>query len=333
MSSQRSEIVVVGGGFGGALLSWILAAEGKSVTLIDAPRPIGHPIVGESSTPLADLILLQLANQYSLPSLAALARYGSWASTFGTDGESGGPICGKKRGFSYFAHTPNQYFRDPTPHSRSLYVTASADDASSDTHWHRESVDAFLRASAVRAGARLIAGTLEDLQPADRWRLSIQASGEPIQLRADEIVDATALAVVARLMRRADVVQAPRCKTNQLQTATHSVFTHLRGVGEFANSRSFCVESTDGDPFHGDDAAQHHLLHDGWMWVLRFDNGIASVGRVFQGKKSAARPLPCDNIAKQFGVSQYPSLRDMLSGSTPAYPTTPLVRTKRLQKW
>ncbi len=32
------------------------------------------------------------------------------------------------------------------------------------------------------------------------------------------------------------------------------------------------------DTFDGDDAAQHHVLADGWMWMLRFDCGITSVG-------------------------------------------------------
>ena len=39
------------------------------------------------------------------------------------------------------------------------------------------------------------------------------------------------------------------------------------------------------DPFDPDDAAQHHLLGDSWMWALRFNNGITSLGWVSQNSE------------------------------------------------
>ncbi len=48
--------------------------------------------------------------------------------------------------------------------------------------------------------------------------------------------------------------------------------------------------SLDHDPFDGDDAAQHHWLEAGWMWMLRFSEGTCSVGLT----------LPCGQMPSEF---------------------------------
>ncbi|MCA9047006.1 MAG: NAD(P)-binding protein, partial [Planctomycetaceae bacterium] len=67
---------ILGSGFGGSLCAAMLAKRGRSVVLVDAAR---HPrfAIGESSTPLADLILGDIAEEYDLPELAPLTQFGS----------------------------------------------------------------------------------------------------------------------------------------------------------------------------------------------------------------------------------------------------------------
>ena len=64
-----------------------------------------HFAVGESSTPLANLVLESLAQTYDLPRLAPLAEYGPWQRSY--------PhlACGVKRGFTFFQHEEGRPFQ------------------------------------------------------------------------------------------------------------------------------------------------------------------------------------------------------------------------------
>jgi len=59
------DIAVAGSGFGGALMAMIARRLGRSVILLERRR---HPrfAIGESSTPLANLLLEELAWRYEL---------------------------------------------------------------------------------------------------------------------------------------------------------------------------------------------------------------------------------------------------------------------------
>jgi FADH2 O2-dependent halogenase len=61
-----ADVAIVGSGFGGALAALFLRQIGRSVVLLERGR---HPrfAIGESSTPLANLLLEELADRYGLP--------------------------------------------------------------------------------------------------------------------------------------------------------------------------------------------------------------------------------------------------------------------------
>src|SRR6266542_3978647 len=67
------DIAVVGSGFGGSLTAMIARRLGHSVILLERGR---HPrfAIGESSTPLANLLLEALALRYDLPRLRPLPK-------------------------------------------------------------------------------------------------------------------------------------------------------------------------------------------------------------------------------------------------------------------
>src|SRR6266536_4834157 len=71
------DIAVIGSGFGGSIMAMIARRLGHSVILLERGQ---HPrfVIGESSTPLANLLLEELARQYDLPRLLPLAKWGSW---------------------------------------------------------------------------------------------------------------------------------------------------------------------------------------------------------------------------------------------------------------
>ena len=70
------DIAVVGSGFAGSLMAMIARRQGHSVVLLERGK---HPrfMIGESSTPLSNLLLEDLATRYDLPDLKPLTKWGS----------------------------------------------------------------------------------------------------------------------------------------------------------------------------------------------------------------------------------------------------------------
>lgn len=265
----QCDVAIIGSSFSGCLLAWILAQHGRHVVVVDRAR---HPrfAIGESSTPLADFLLEQIADEFGLESLKPLSRWGSWQR------ELGHLRAGKKRGFSYFAHRAGEPFLESHRHEASLLVAASATDAVSDTHWMRSDVDHWLCQQAIAAGAMVI----EQWQSAElsgsdgEWLLHGSVQGEPRQVGCRQVIEASGSgAVIARAV--------PLMRLDEtLRVRTGALFGHFQGVGKMTDWMAEHRLPTAGDPFDADDAAQHHCLAEGWMWMLRFSEGTTSAGLV-----------------------------------------------------
>jgi FADH2 O2-dependent halogenase len=260
------DYLVVGSGFSGSLLAWILASQGRSVLLVDRAK---HPrfAIGESSTPTADFLVAFLAQRWNLKDLAPLASWGTWKSHYPN------LRCGKKRGFSYYEHRRNQSLPYCELDRHSVLVAASSSDAWSDTHWLRSDVDSFLGQHAVGAGVVLVedATIVEARFDAmdHRWGIRLQdGDGQVLDFQSSWLIDATGPSGgLARWTNSGD-------DSDWMRTRTSCVFGHFQHVDAFEES----AQSV--DPFCGDDAAQHHVLDSGWFWMLRFDHGVTSVGWV-----------------------------------------------------
>src|SRR5438034_10049448 len=85
MSNRHFQIVVVGSGFAGSLMAMIAHRLGFSTALIERGR---HPrfVIGESSTPLATLLLEELADDYALPFVRPLCNWAHWHETLALTG-------------------------------------------------------------------------------------------------------------------------------------------------------------------------------------------------------------------------------------------------------
>lgn len=308
---MKADICILGSGFGGSLLAWCLAQSGRSVVLIDRSD---HPrfAIGESSTPLADFLLERLADRWQLSGLRSLSRWGTWQS------EHADLRVGLKRGFSYYAHVPGRAFVDDASHTRSYLVAASSSDAVSDTHWMRSDVDAWLCRQAIRAGVFHAANrTVESVNCShDGWSIATRHgdSGAEECFAAEFVVDATGRGdVLGNALRLARL-------DNSLQTQTAALFGHFRGVGSMTQWLRDHRVSTCADPFDGDDAAQHHLLENGWVWMLRFGEGTTSVGIVQPHTTASllANPNEMQTTEQRWAawsesLRPYPTLADLLS--------------------
>ncbi|MEM8736169.1 MAG: NAD(P)-binding protein, partial [Planctomycetota bacterium] len=89
------DVAIIGSGFSASIAAAALTRAGRRVLMLDRNQ---HPrfAIGESSTPLADLLIERMAEQFCLPELQKLSRWGIWKR------ELPQVSCGKKRGFSYF---------------------------------------------------------------------------------------------------------------------------------------------------------------------------------------------------------------------------------------
>jgi FADH2 O2-dependent halogenase len=257
------DIAVVGSGFAGSLMSMIARRLGHSVVLLEKNK---HPrfAIGESSTPLSNLLLESISDRYDLPALEPLCRWGSWQRTYPEI------ACGLKRGFSFF-----HYELDSPPRSSNndghLFVAASPNDPIADTHWYRAEFDELLVQQAQSVGVDYFDET--EIRAASNanglWQLSTKHSDQEQTFQARFLIDATGprgfLHNILRLGERS-LPDFP---------STSALYSHFSGVGELAPSQLFPPA---GAPYPIEAAAVHHVFDGGWIWVLRFNNGITSAG-------------------------------------------------------
>ncbi len=325
---NKVDVAIIGAGFAGSILAAALEKSGLHVALIDSTH---HPrfAIGESSTPLADTILRRLAQNYQLPYLEALSTWSSWQSQFPEI------ACGRKRGFTYYQHHRNRDFSEPTLGQSSLLVAASANNDVADTHWYRAEVDQFLFKKAVDLGVMdLLGHEITQIDSDDLGTYTLRSSCQTggATLHSDWIIDASgASSVSARILDATNL-------THTLRTQTRTTYGHYRAVGSWSQKLNELGHNIALNPFDSDDAAQHHLLENGWLWMLRFNNEITSMGRTEwigpetldhgghdnSSALSRSQPLPDD-------LHDYPSLAELMA--TASLTASPGVRsTGRLQR-
>lgn len=258
-----ADVAVVGSGFSGSLTALALCHLGRRVALIERGR---HPrfAIGESSTPLANLLIEELADRYELPGVKVFSKWGTWQAA---RPEIAG---GVKRGFTFLFHSADEPFRDDDDRASQLLVAASPHDGVADTHWYRPDVDHALVRQAEEAGAIYVDETqLERLtQSPSSATLDGVRRGRSLRVRARFVVDASGPR--GFLHRTLGLGERPPCRL----PATQALYAHFTEVDRIIDS----VKFEDTPPFPPDEAAVHHVFPGGWIWVLRFNNGVTSAG-------------------------------------------------------
>jgi FADH2 O2-dependent halogenase len=261
----EADLAIIGSGFAGSLTALVARRLGLTVALLERGA---HPrfAIGESSSPLANILLETLADRYGLLRIRPLSKYGSWRRTHPQ------VACGLKRGFTFYAHEPGRPFAAKPDRSDQLMVAASPRDEVADTHWYRPDFDQLLVREAEEAGAIYLDRTgLDGLtRQGERMHLVGQRPGGRIDVSARLVVDATGPR--GFLFWRLGLEERPFEGLPQ----TEALYTHFRGVGRMGELAAPSGPET--PPYPPDDAALHHVFPEGWIWVLRFENGITSAG-------------------------------------------------------
>jgi FADH2 O2-dependent halogenase len=305
---ESYEVAVVGSGFAGSLLARVLAVLGYDVVLLERGT---HPrfAIGESSTPLANLSLERLGIRYGLPDCYNLATHGRWLAHFPEIRR------GLKRGFTYYRHHPDQPFADRGLDSERLLVAASPHDSLSDTHWLRADVDHHFVREAVAAGVDYRDGvelTSAHVAP-DSVRVSGSRDGNQFELRANFLIDASGPG--GFLARQLSIPSG----LDRTETRAAIVFSHFDGVRLMKD----VVPGMPDGPYPDDWAAVHHIIDEGWMYSLRFDDGVTSAGFLLTPRGAAALNSPDTTQAASLWhalLKRYPTLASAFAEATPLMP-------------
>ncbi|MBK9314477.1 MAG: tryptophan 7-halogenase [Acidobacteria bacterium] len=289
------DLAVIGSGFSASLLAMIARRLGLTVVIIERGM---HPrfAIGESTSPLMNLIIEQLAERYDLPRLIPLTTYGAWQNHYPDI------VCGLKRGFTYFRHEPVKEFRVAHDRANQLMVAASPNNEVADTHWLRADVDHFLLNEALDLGADYMDRTMlnqVDLGDEKMSQLSGERNGQEFCMRARILIDASGPNgfLNRKLNLAGDFDDYPQ---------TQSLYSHFTGVHRCDRMPEYEVDET--PPYSMDDAALHHVFDGGWMWVLRFGNGVTSAGIAVTEALAAELKLSDGEAAWRRFLSRYPSI-------------------------
>ena len=296
MTRRRVQILVVGSGFAGSLMAMIARRLGFSTALLERGR---HPrfAIGESSTPLANLLLEEIACDYDLPAVRPLCKWGAWQKS------TPQIACGLKRGFTFYRHELGRRFEPDPKRERQLLVGASPREEIADTHWYRPDFDHYLVQHAQELGVEYFDEVKLDQvdTSASGLLLKGERKSESIEFVADLLIDASG---PRGFLHRA--LALPE-KPLPFMPPTQALFSHFVDVAPLPDSFS-----TNGliPPYRPEQAAVHHVFDGGWIWVLKFNNGITSAGVAATDELANEITLKSGEPAWRRLLSQLPSLEE-----------------------
>jgi len=316
----HSDILIVGAGFAGSLAAMALHKRGFSVCLVEKNS---HPrfAIGESSTPIADMILRDFGDTYDLPWLKAFSRYGSWQKKHPEI------VCGIKRGFSYYPNQKEESFTTDQHHRNELLVAASASDKNSDTNWMRSDFDAFMVSKVKDMGISYYNQTnIVNASRGDQWEFSAHRENDELTFSSSFFIDATGNSTL--LSRILDVPYT----SDDFLTHSRALFSHFDGVMHWSDMLDSLGISNADYPYNPDYSALHHLIDEGWIWILRFNNDRTSAGLVLdQNRQTWDETVSPGEIWEQV-ISSYPSIQNLFREAELAPEPGRFIQTGRLQR-
>lgn len=307
MAKAPYDCLIVGSGLFGSAAALVLRRSGLRVLVVEAKR---HPrfAIGESMVPTTTRGLEWLARTYDVPELRAVSHYLGLREL----DCAGWP----KQAFWFGYSRPGQAMQWS---DQLMYISPGLPQGP-DVHVLRADTDAYLVSCFPAYGVEYRDQTVLD-------RLTLESEGVAAKLtshagvetvRARYLLDCTGYAsAIARQLGLRD--PSPTCRTN-----TRTIFSHFRNVpmleDVLGHTEPLMVNSRDVTTIH-------HCFERGWIWVIRFDSGVVSVGVTLDRSVHPEDNRPGEDEFWDI-VSRYPTVQAHLGAATPI---RPFVKTGRLQ--
>jgi len=282
VSAERFDVVVIGGGPGGASAATVLAERGLKVLILERQRfPRFH--TGESLLPALWELWDRLDVTAEIESAGFVPKQGI--------------ICGITRSGEEVALLTSEY---PEYFPRTYTY-----------HVERSQFDQILLNNARRKGVEVREGwSVQDVIFEEDRACGVLAGphdGELRSILADVVVDATGRdSLISRRLgwRRPDPA---------LNKISH--FTHFAGAGR-RSAREFLPAQ---DTLAGATVTDVHTVDGGWLWYIPLANDVVSVGVVLDAKAAGQiRGGPQERF--NHAVASCPKVQDWLQGARPLMP-------------
>ncbi|MGE5277355.1 MAG: NAD(P)/FAD-dependent oxidoreductase, partial [Acidobacteriota bacterium] len=193
--------------------------------------------------------------------------------------------------------------------SDQLLVAASPRNEVADTHWYRADFDHFLVREARAEGVEYVDRVTLDgaTMTAGGVRLEGSRLGRPFSIDARFMVDASG---PRGFLHRA--LSLPEATFPGLPQNA-GLYTHFEGVRRMVEMGA--CPGPEQPPYPPDDAALHHVFEGGWIWVLRFGNGIVSAGVAAEPRLARELSLSEGAAAWDRLLSRLPTVADQFAGA------------------
>jgi FADH2 O2-dependent halogenase len=310
-SDQDTEfdVIVLGSGLAGSVLTSCLARGGAKVLLLDGGT---HPrfAIGESTIPYTSMAMRLVSERYDVPEI-------KWLTTFESVHSKISTTCGVKRNFGFVYHKPGT---PQNPKQTNMFPIPKI--THTENHFFRQDTDNWMLTVAAKYGATVKQQTPVTNVEIDEGGVTVSHKGG--EYHAKFIVDASGF--------RSDLAQrfGLREEPSRLRHHSRSLFTHMTGVrpyDEIAPKERYHHPS----PWH--EGTLHHIFPGGWMWVIPFDNHprstnpLCSVGVNYDPR---IHPVPDCSPEEEFRrfIAQFPDVNLQFEGARAVRDWT---RTGRLQ--
>jgi len=305
--SKLYDCVIIGTGIAGSTSALVLAQTGLRVLAVEAGA---HPrfAIGESFLPTTTLGFDYLARTYAIPEFRTISHY----PELHEHGLTGWP----KLGFWFGNHCAGANL---SVGCQMLFVSPGL-PIGPDVHVLRADVDSFLVKALPTYGVDYQEHTTvtQFVPQADKVELILEQEGQCSRVSTRFVLDCTGQNSV--LAASQGLRQSPPA----LRTNTRVIFSHFRHVAWLddilGESRSLFRISRDAGTIH-------HSFPGGWFWVIRFDNGVTSVGLMLDRSIYPDNDLPAEEEFWSF-VRRFPTVYAQFSA---AQAVRPYVKTGRVQ--
>jgi tetracycline 7-halogenase / FADH2 O2-dependent halogenase len=307
--SARNEydIAIIGAGVAGSSLALILAKMGLRCIVVEKGK---HPrfVIGESTVPSTSYSFEYLGTKYGIPEFSSMYHY---------TGLKGAELTGwPKQHFWFGFNEPGK----PVRQDQELTLFTLMPPRGPDVHALRADLDHYFVKAFPKYGIEYIDETsIIDFESGpDAATLTLQPkNGEKSTLRAQMVVDASGHAsFIAKKFGLRD--ENPNMCTN-----TRSIFSHYTGV-KFLDDY---LDPNEEMGFIRDGGTVHHCFDGGWIWSIRFDNEVTSVGITLDRDRWPLDESITPEEEFQQIVNRYPTVKAVLGE---AKNIRPVIRTGRV---